>query len=88
MPKLTIPQSLITNGLSPQGNDVYTYASGESYDMYKHSLAVSNALGFIEWMEDVKRIEPETAKNLKEMINSEDKDNFNIAILAIEQLKK
>jgi hypothetical protein len=39
-------------------------------------------------MEKNKNIEPDVVKNLKTMIMSEDIDNFNIAILAIEQLKK
>jgi hypothetical protein len=39
-------------------------------------------------MEERKKIESDTAKNLITMLRSSDKENFNIAILAIEQLKK
>jgi hypothetical protein len=39
-------------------------------------------------MESKKKIDTDTAQNLKTMLNSKDRDNFNIALLAIENLKK
>jgi hypothetical protein len=57
-------------------------------DMIYHSIAVSNAVGYVEWMLEEKKIEPDVATNLINMLQSEDVDNFNIAILAIEHLKK
>lgn len=82
-------KSFMTDGISPKSpNNISIAVSSTGYDLYEHALAVSNALGYVEWMEEKRKIDAETAKNLKDMLNSEDRDNFNIAMLAIEQLKK
>ena len=81
-------ESLMTDGISPQGRDIHLYTGQRGADMYTHNLAVSNAVDYVEWMLDKNKIEEDVAKNLISMLRSEDKDNFNIAMLAIEQLKK
>jgi len=81
-------ESLLTDGIAPQGKDVHIYVGQHGADMLSHSFAVNNSVGFVEWMEEKGKVDSEIAKNLKTMLKSEDKDNFNIAILAIEQLKK
>ena len=81
-------ESLMTDGIAPQGRNIHVYTGAYGADMINHTLAVANATDYVEWMEDKKKIDTDTAKNLKAMLNSEDKDNFNMAILAIEQLKK
>jgi hypothetical protein len=82
-------ESLMTDGINPRGNSSMSIVlSSHGYDLYEHALAVSNAVDYVEWIEEKKKIDSETAENLKTMLKSEDKDNFNIAILAIEQLKK
>jgi hypothetical protein len=81
-------ESLMTDGIAPQGRDIHVYVGAHGADMITHSFAVNNSVGFVEWMLEKKKIEPDVAKNLIDMLQSEDRDNFNIAILAIEQLKK
>jgi hypothetical protein len=81
-------ESLMTDGIAPQGRQISITTGAAGADYLKHAMAVENAVGFVEWMEEKKSIEPETAKSLITMLRSKDKDNFNIAILAIEQLKK
>lgn len=81
-------ESLLTDGIAPQGRDIYLYTGAKGHDMLLHGIAIENSVGFVEWMEERKKIDSETAKNLITMLRSEDRDNFNIAILAIEQLKK
>jgi hypothetical protein len=77
-------ESFMTDGIAPQGRQI----SITTGSMINHALAVRNTIDYLEWMEENKNIEPDVVKNLKTMIMSEDIDNFNIAILAIEQLKK
>jgi hypothetical protein len=74
----------MTDGIAPQGRQI----SITTGSMINHALAVRNTIDYLEWMEENKNIEPDVVKNLKTMLMSEDIDNFNIAILAIEQLKK
>ena len=82
-------ESLVTDGINPRGNSsISIVLSSHGYDLCEHALAVSNSIDFVEWMEEKDKVDSETAQNLKTMLVSEDRDNFNIAILAIEQLKK
>tara|TARA_R110000868_G_scaffold116273_1_gene309775 strand:+ start:6209 stop:6478 length:270 start_codon:yes stop_codon:yes gene_type:complete len=81
-------ESLMTDGIAVQGRSINIYTNAYGADMIHHTIAVANAVDYVEWMEKKKKIESDVAKNLKTMLNSKDRDNFNIAILAIEQLKK
>jgi hypothetical protein len=81
-------ESLMTDGIASQGREITIMMSQEGADRYAHGMAIENAVGFVEWMQEKNRIDAETGKNLINMLRSEDIENFNIAILAIEQLKK
>lgn len=82
-------ESLLTDGINPRGNTSMSIVfSSHGYDLYEYALAVSNSIDYVEWMEEKGKVDSEIAQNLKTMLASEDRDNFNIAILAIEQLKK
>jgi len=81
-------ESFMTDGIASQGRDISIMVGAAGADYLAHAMVIENAVGFVEWMEEKKSIEPETAKSLITMLRSKDKDNFNIAILAIEQLKK
>lgn len=81
-------ETLMTDGIAPQGRNIHIYTGQSGYQMISHAYAVNNAVGFVEWMEERKKIDSDTAKNLKSMLTSPDTENFNLAILAIEQLKK
>jgi hypothetical protein len=81
-------ESFLTDGIAVQGRQVNIMTGQKGMDIIYHSIAVSNAVGYVEWMLEEKKIEKDVAKSLFSMLQSEDKDNFNIAILAIEQLKK
>ena len=81
-------ESLLTDGIAVQGRNINIMTGTKGMDMIYHKIAVSNAVGYVEWMLEEKKIEKDVAKNLINMLQSEDIDNFNIAILAIEQLKK
>ena len=75
-----------TDGMAAQGPTIMY--STDTNDKLAHHMSIENSVGFVEWMEEGGRIDSDTAKNLITMLRSEDIDNFNIAILAIEQLKK
>lgn len=75
-----------TDGMASWGRSIMV--SPRIADKLAHGMAVENSVGFVQWMEEREKIDSDTAKNLITMLRSEDIDNFNIAILAIEQLKK
>jgi len=81
-------ESLMTDGMAAQGRQIHLYTGINGAEMISHAYAVNNSVGFVEWMEEKDKIDSDTAKNLISMLRSEDIENFNIAILAIEQLKK
>ena len=81
-------ESFLTDGIASQGRTIHLYTGQAGADYLEHAMAIENSVGFVEWMEERKKIDSETAKNLITMLRSEDIDNFSIAILAIEQLKK
>ena len=57
-------------------------------DNYIYQLAVHNTLDFVVWLMQINQIAEDIGKNLINMINSDDRDNFYIALLAIEQITK
>jgi hypothetical protein len=81
-------ETFMTDGIASQGREITIMMSQEGADRLAHGMAVENAVGFVEWMEEKKKIESSTAMNLITMLRSPDEENFNMAILAIEQLKK
>jgi hypothetical protein len=81
-------ESFLTDGISSQGRQISLYTGQAGADYLAHAMAIENSVGFVEWMQEKKRIDSDTAESLIKMLRSEDIDNFNIAILAIEQLKK
>ena len=79
-------ESLMTDGMASQGPNIMY--STDTNDTLAHCMAIENSVGFVEWMQEKGKIDSDTAETLIKMLRSEDQDNFNIAILAIEQLKK
>jgi hypothetical protein len=55
-------------------------------DPYIYQLAVNNTLDYVVWLMQINQITEDIGKNLINMIDSKDRDNFYIAILAIEQI--
>ncbi len=55
-------------------------------DPYIYQLAVNNTLDYVVWLMQINQITEDIGKNLINMIDSKDHDNFYIAILAIEQI--
>ena len=81
-------ESFLTDGIASQGRQISLYTGQAGADYLAHAMAIENSVGFVEWMESRGKVDSETAKSLITMLRSEDIYNFNIAILAIEQLKK
>ncbi len=69
-----------------QERNVHMYTGAYGMEMISHAMAVNNATGYLEWAMERNRIDKETCKSLIEMLNSPDHDNFNLALLAIEQM--
>lgn len=80
--------NMMTDGIAPQGRQISLYTGQAGADYLAHAMAIENSVGFVEWMEEKKKIDSDIAENLITMLRSRDLDNFNLAILAIEHLKK
>ena len=61
-------------------------ALNKTSDHYIYQLAVKNTLSHVVWLMQINQITEDIGKNLINMIDSKDRDNFYIAILAIEQI--
>lgn len=81
-------EEFVTDGIAAQGRQIHLYTGAKGAEMISHSFAVNNSVGFVEWMLEKGKVDQETGQNLINMLQSKDIENFNIAILAIEQLKK
>lgn len=80
-------ESFATDGIAAQGKQIHLYTGSHGTEMISHAFAVRNAVDYVEWMEQKKKVDSDTAKNLTSMLQSEDIENFNIALLAIEHMK-
>jgi hypothetical protein len=69
-----------------QERTVHMYTGAYGMEMISHAMAVNNATGYLEWAMERSRIDKQTGKSLIDMLNSPDHDNFNLALLAIEQM--
>jgi hypothetical protein len=65
---------------------MYTGANG--MDMISHEFAVRNSLDYADFLQEVGKITKEEFNNIKAMLTSPDKENFEVAVLALEQLGK
>jgi hypothetical protein len=80
-------ESFMTDGIAAQGRNISIMTSIATGDYLVHTMTVENAVGFVEWMEEKKKLDLEESKNLIEMLRSPDIENFNIALLAIEHIR-
>ena len=64
---------------------LYTAKAGA--DRISHLISVHYCVEVVNYMLEEERISTEEATNLKSMLNSEDKDNYEIAIMAINHIK-
>jgi hypothetical protein len=64
---------------------VHTGVAGA--DIINHYLSVYYCITIVDDMLRKKTINTEEAANLKSMLNSEDRDNYEIAVMAINQIR-
>ena len=67
---------------------IHIYTGAEGMDVFSHSIAVRNSTDYAEFLRDTGKISTEEKNNIINMLKSEDKENFEIAVLALEQLGK
>ncbi len=69
-----------------QERTVHVYSGAYGMDMVSQAFAISNATDYIEWALETNNIPKDTGESLLAMLKSPDKDNANLAILALQQL--
>lgn len=80
-------EEIFGNMHDAQERTVHMYTGAYGMEMVSHAMAVNNATGYLEWAMETNNIDKQTGKRLIEMLNSPDHDNFNLALLALEQLR-
>ena len=79
-------EEIFGNMHDAQERTIHMYTGAYGMEMISHAMAVNNATGYLEWAMENNKIDKQTGKGLIEMLNSPDHDNFNLALLAIEQM--
>ena len=69
-----------------QERTVHIYTGAYGMEMISQAMAISNAIGYIEWALEKNKIAKDTGESLLAMLKSPDKENANLAVLALEQL--
>jgi hypothetical protein len=69
-----------------QERTVHMYVGAHGMEMVSQAFAISNATDYIEWALEKNKIPKDTGESLLEMLKSPDKENANLAILALEQM--
>ena len=62
-------ESFMTDGIASQGRNISIMVGAAGADYLAHAMAVENAVGFVEWMEERKSIEKKTKKSLRFLYN-------------------
>ena len=83
---LNTVEEIFGNMHDMQERNVHIYTGVHGMEMISHAMAVNNATGYLEWAMESNKVDKQTGKRLIEMLNSPDHDNFNLALLAIEQM--
>ena len=69
-----------------QERTVHMYTGAYGMEMVSQAFAISNATDYIEWALEKNKIAKDTGESLLSMLKSPDKENANLAILALEQM--
>lgn len=78
---------IITGGmLDIHERTVHVYAGADGMEMISQTMAINNAIGYVEWALEKNKIEKDTGDSLLTMLNSPDKENANLAVLALQQM--
>ena len=67
---------------------IHMYTGANGMDMISHAFAVRGSIDYAETLKDLHKITEEEFNNIKAMLTSPDKENFEVAVLALEQLGK
>jgi hypothetical protein len=83
---LNTVEEIFGNMHDMQERTVHMYTGTYGMEMVSQAFAISNATDYIEWALEKNKIAKDTGESLLAMLKSPDKDNANLAILALEQM--
>jgi hypothetical protein len=72
--------------LDIQERTIHIYTGAYGMEMVSQTFAISNATDYIEWALETNNIPKDTGESLLAMLKSPDKENANLALLALEQM--
>jgi len=72
--------------LDIQERTIHIYTGAYGMEMVSQAFAISNATDYIEWALETNNIPKDTGESLLAMLKSPDKENANLALLALEQM--
>jgi hypothetical protein len=81
-------KELACDGIAAVGREFVVWTNRGGMDMFHLAMQRTNAIDMLDWLEEKEKISSEQKGNLQLMINSPDLENFNLALLLIDQFKK
>jgi hypothetical protein len=78
----------MTNITGIPERQIHIYTGIKGMDMISHAFAVNNSVDYAKFLKDKNKITEEELNNITNMLMSNDRDNFEVALLALEQLGK
>lgn len=80
-------ETFLTRDAGKTDRQIRLYTGAKGGDLITYQLALHYFIGVVNDMLDDKMIDQEKGTNLKVMLNSEDKDNYEIAVMAINHIR-
>jgi hypothetical protein len=65
---------------------IHMYTGVNGMDLISHAFAVRNSVDYAKTLKEMHKITEEEFKNLETMLKSEDRENFEIGLMALTQL--
>ncbi len=81
-------KELVCDGIAATGRKWVVWTDQGGLDMFHLAMQRANAIDMLDWLEEKKNITSDQKSNLLLMINSPDVENFNLALMLIDQFKK
>lgn len=69
-----------------QERTVHIYTGAYGMEMISQEMAIGNAVAYIEWALEKNKIEKDKGESLLAMLKSPDKENANLAVLALQHM--
>lgn len=81
-------KELACDGIAATGRKWVVWTNDSGMDSFHLAMQRANAIDMLDWLEEAEKVTSDQKGNLILMINSPDLENFNLALMLIDQLNK